>query len=123
VETIKPFRPDEEFYLDEGCYIVELHNTDTDAGCSIARARVEPGVMTRLHCLRGIVERYVMVAGRGEVEVDGQAPVTVKAMDVVTIPPGVSQRIRNTGDSDLVFLCICTPRFDAEKYMQLAPEG
>jgi mannose-6-phosphate isomerase-like protein (cupin superfamily) len=123
VETIKPFRPDEEFYLDEGCYIVELHNTDTDAGCSIARARVEPGVMTRLHCLRGIVERYVMVAGRGEVEIDGQAPVTVAAMDVVTIPPGVSQRIRNTGDSDLVFLCICTPRFDAEKYMQLAPEG
>jgi len=123
VETINPFRPAEEFYLDEGCYIVELHNTDTDAGCSIARARVEPGVMTRLHCLRGIVERYVMVAGRGEVEIDGQAPAIVEAMDVVTIPPGVSQRIRNTGDSDLVFLCICTPRFEAEKYMQLAPEG
>lgn len=123
METINPFRPEEEFYLDEGCYIVELHNTDTDAGCSIARARVEPGVMTRLHCLRDIVERYVMVAGRGEVEIDGQAPATVEAMDVVTIPPGVSQRIRNTGDSDLVFLCICTPRFDAEKYMQLAPEG
>jgi mannose-6-phosphate isomerase-like protein (cupin superfamily) len=64
-----------------------------------------------------------MVAGRGEVEIDGQAPATVEAMDVVTIPPGVSQRIRNTGDSDLVFLCICTPRFDAAKYVQLTQEG
>lgn len=123
VETIDPFRPETEFYLEEGCFIVELHNTGTDAGCSIARARVEPGMMTELHCLRDIVERYVMVAGSGEVEINGQAPAAVAALDVVTIPAGVSQRIRNTGDSDLVFLCICTPRFKAEKYMQLALEG
>ena len=123
METITPFSSADEFYLEEGCYIVELHNTDADAACSIARARVEPGVMTELHCLRGIIERYVMLAGRGEVEIDGQAPVTVAAMDVVTIPAGVSQRIRNTGDSDLVFLCICTPRFTAEKYIQLASKG
>jgi mannose-6-phosphate isomerase-like protein (cupin superfamily) len=64
-----------------------------------------------------------MVAGMGEVEIDGQAPAAVAAMDVVTIPAGASQRIRNTGDSDLIFLCICTPRFEGEKYVQLAPEG
>jgi mannose-6-phosphate isomerase-like protein (cupin superfamily) len=123
MELIRPFRPEAEFYLDEGCYIVELHNTDADADCSVARARVEPGVMTELHCIRGIVERYVIVAGRGEVEIDGQPPATVAPLDVVTIPAGVSQRIRNSGDSDLVFLCICTPRFDAAKYVQLTPEG
>jgi mannose-6-phosphate isomerase-like protein (cupin superfamily) len=123
VETINPFRPADEFYLDEGCYIVELHNTDADAACSIARARVEPGVTTELHCLRDIVERYVIVSGRGVVEVDGQPPVAVAAMDVVIIPANRSQRISNTGDSDLVFLCICTPRFAAEKYIQLAPKG
>jgi mannose-6-phosphate isomerase-like protein (cupin superfamily) len=123
VETINPFRPAEEFYLDEGCHIVELHNTDTDAACSIARARVAPGVTTGLHCLRDIVERYVIVTGRGAVEIDGQAPVAVAAMDVVTIPAGVSQRIHNVGDSDLVFLCICTPRFDTENYIQLMQEG
>jgi mannose-6-phosphate isomerase-like protein (cupin superfamily) len=123
VETIDPFRPATEFYLEEGCYIVELHNTAADADCSIARARVEPGMMTELHCLKGIVERYVMLAGRGAVEIDGQAPAAVTVLDVVTIPAGVSQRIRNTGDSDLVFLCICTPRFVAEKYLQLTPPG
>jgi mannose-6-phosphate isomerase-like protein (cupin superfamily) len=123
VETINPFRPADEFYLDEGCYIVELHNTDADTACSIARARVEPGVTTELHCLRDIVERYVIVSGRGVVEVDGQPSAAVTAMDVVIIPANCSQRIRNTGDSDLVFLCICTPRFAAEKYIQLAPKG
>lgn len=123
METINPFSPADEFYLDEGCYIVELHNTDTDADCSIARARVEPGVTTELHCLRDIIERYVIVSGRGAVEVDGQAPAAVAAMDVVTIPANRSQRICNTGDSDLVFLCVCTPRFDGEKYIQLSPKG
>ena len=121
--TINPFSPADEFYLDEGCYIVELHNTHSDAGCSIARARVEPGVTTALHCLGDIIERYVIVAGSGEVEVDGQAPVAVAAMDVVTIPAGESQRIRNTGDSDLVFLCVCTPRFELKSYLQLAQQG
>ena len=122
METIDPFRPETEFYLEEGCYIVELHNTGTDTDCSIARARVEPGMVTELHCLRGIVERYVRMAGWGEVEINGQAPAAVAPLDVVTIPAGVSQRIRNTGDIDLVFLCVCTPRFEAEKYMQLAPQ-
>ncbi len=123
METIRPFRPADEFYLDEGCHIIELLNTGSDADCSIARARVEPGVTTMLHCLRDTIERYVIVAGSGEVEVDGQAPAVVAAMDVVTIPAGKSQRIRNTGDSDLVFLCVCTPRFDAKNYVQLAQEG
>ena len=123
METINPFRPEEEFYLEEGCYIVELHNTDTDAACSIARARVEPGVTTALHCLRDIVERYVIVSGMGMVEIDGQAPVAVAALDVVIIPANCSQRIRNAGDRDLIFLCICTPRFAAEKYIQRAPKG
>ena len=123
METIRPFRPADEFYHDEGCHIVELLNTGADAGCSIARARVEPGETTRLHCLRDTVERYVIVAGSGEVEVDGQAPAAVAAMDVVTIPAGISQRIRNTGDSDLVFLCVCTPRFDAKNYVQLPQQG
>jgi oxalate decarboxylase/phosphoglucose isomerase-like protein (cupin superfamily) len=35
---------------------------------------------------------------------------------VVLIPPGAAQRISNTGDDDLVFLAICTPRFVREAY-------
>ena len=123
MQTIKAFRPDSEFFLEEGCYIIELHNSADDDGCSIARARVEPGKITELHCLQDIVERYVIVSGSGEVELDGQAPVAVAAMDVVIIPAAVSQRIRNTGESDLVFLCVCTPRFDQKEYRQVTTQG
>lgn len=120
MHMIKAFRPDREFFIEEGCYITELHNSAEDTGCSIARARVEPGVTTALHCLQEIVERYVIVSGRGEVEIDRQSPVPVAAMDVVVIPAAVSQCIRNTGDTDLVFLCVCTPRFEPEQYRQLS---
>jgi mannose-6-phosphate isomerase-like protein (cupin superfamily) len=40
----------------------------------------------------------------------------VKAGDVVLIPAGKFQRIANVGKDDLVFLCICTPRFEAKHY-------
>jgi len=117
--TICRWDQDGEFYTPERCYITELQNKDTDPACSIARARVRPGVTTRLHALRGTTERYVILEGQGAVEIDGRGPVTVSPLDVVHIPPGVSQRITNKGSSDLIFLCICTPRFQRENYLDL----
>jgi mannose-6-phosphate isomerase-like protein (cupin superfamily) len=35
---------------------------------------------------------------------------------VVVIPAGTSQMITNTGKIDLVFYCVCTPRFTADRY-------
>ena len=119
MDTIKRFQPETETYVEEGCYIVELHNSAADADCSIARARVTPGMTTSLHCLNGIQERYVIIEGQGEVRVGNQPPQTVHTLDVVTIPAGVSQSICNTGHADLIFLCICTPRFCVENYQDL----
>ncbi len=106
----------EEFYTDEGCFIQELWNNGEDEGVSVARARVAPGVTTAWHRLRGAWERYIIMAGTGAAEVDGQAPAPVAPGDVVVIPPGVPQRITNTGTEDLIFLCVCTPRFTPERY-------
>ena len=119
METISRFRPDTETYIEEGCYIVELHNSAADADCSIARARVAPGMTTRLHSLRGILERYVIIEGQGEVTVGNQPPQSVQELDVVNIPAGVPQSICNTGHADLIFLCICTPRFVVKNYQDL----
>lgn len=119
--NVEYFREQAEFYIDERCHIVELHNSDSDAECSIARARVEPGVSTRLHCVLATAERYVILEGEGRVEVNGERPVTVGPLDVVNIPAGVAQRITNTGARDLVFLCICTPRFEMQNYTELGP--
>jgi mannose-6-phosphate isomerase-like protein (cupin superfamily) len=119
MEMVKKYSPDSEFFIEEGCFITELHNSDRDAGCSIARARVAPGMTTKLHCLRDIIERYVILAGTGEAEVGDKGAVAVEAMDVVLVPAGVPQRISNKGATDLVFLCICTPRFVTDNYLDL----
>ncbi len=105
-----------EFYTAEKCYITELSNTPEDPDASIARARVEPGVTTRWHWLKGTVERYYIVNGRGRVEVGELPPQEVSAGDIVLIPPKCRQRITNIGSQDLVFLAICTPRFSNDVY-------
>jgi len=107
-----------EYWFREGCYITEWSNSDADPGVSIARARVEPGRTTRWHRLDAITERYVILEGCGRAEVDGQAR-DVQTGDVVVIAPGLAQRITNTGDTDLVFLAICTPRFRPENYSEI----
>jgi mannose-6-phosphate isomerase-like protein (cupin superfamily) len=105
-----------EFYTPEKCYITELSNTPEDPDASIARARVKPGVTTRWHWLKGTVERYYIVDGRGRVEVGKLPPQEVSAGDIVLIPPKCRQRITNIGSQDLVFLAICTPRFSNAVY-------
>lgn len=108
-----------EVLTSEGCYIIETWNVDRDADVSIARARVAPGVTTAWHALEGIVERYLVISGAGEVDVEGLEPCElVGPGDVVVIPANARQRIRNSGTVDLVFYCICNPRFSASAYRQ-----
>jgi len=114
--TILPYNPENEFYIDEGCHIIELSNSSQDTEVSIAQARVEPGVTTRWHRLTETVERYVIISGTGVVEVGELAPTEVNPGDVVLIPALCQQRIWNTGDQDLVFLAICSPRFSTAVY-------
>ncbi len=108
-----------EVYTPERCYIIELANTPDDPDASIALARVVPGVTTRWHRLAGTTERYVIIEGRGRVEVGDLAPRDVVAGDVVIIPPLCLQRIANIGKQDLTFLAICTPRFRQRNYEEL----
>jgi mannose-6-phosphate isomerase-like protein (cupin superfamily) len=111
--------PKEEFYISEGCFITEWSNTPEDPAVSIARARVPPAVTTRWHRLADITERYVILEGSGRAEVGVKSPQDVGPGDVVLIPPACRQRITNTGNTDLVFLAICTPRFTNDAYEEL----
>jgi len=115
MKHIRRFKPQTEFTTAERCAIVELLNDDEYRACSIARARVAPGTSTRRHALRGTIEHYVILEGRGEVEIGGAAA-AVAPLDVVSIPAGTPQRITNIGEIDLVFLCVCTPRFELGAY-------
>lgn len=116
---IKHFDAATEYFTPELCRINELANTADDPDASIARARVAPGVTTRWHRLAGTAERYVVLEGRGRVEIGDVRPQEVGPGDVVLIPPLCRQRISNVGTADLVFLAVCTPRFRPEVYEDL----
>ena len=118
-ESIRQMNPEEEFYTPERCYLVELSNTPVDPELSIARARVRPGITTQWHRLDGINERYCIVSGEAQVETGKLPPKNVKQGDVVLIPSMCRQRITNIGTEDLVFLALCTPRFEKRCYQNL----
>lgn len=105
-----------EYWTPEGCYIVEILNNPDYPEASIARARVEPGVVTRWHRLKATTERYYILHGKGIVQVGALPPTEVNPGDTVIIPPMCPQRIGNKGTDDLVFLAICTPRFTKDLY-------
>ena len=107
-----------EYYFKEGCHILELSNDPDDPEVSIARAKVNPGQSTYWHVLKDTCERYVILQGQGIVYVGEHLEQTVAVGDVVRIPAGVRQKIKNTGDGDLIFLAICSPRFLVANYQQ-----
>jgi len=118
------FDPNQEYFFEEGCYIIELSNSTNDEEVSIARARVEPGQQTRWHRLKDTSERYVVTHGKGLAEVgdageDGEPDsIELNQGDVLVVPALCRQRITNTGSEDLIFLAICSPRFDKSNYIE-----
>lgn len=109
----------QEYYFKEGCYIQELLNDAGDPDASIARARLEPAKTTRWHKLSATTERYVILQGTGRVEINQDIVETVSIGDIVFIPADAAQRIVNTGRDDLIFLAICTPRFQQNVYQDM----
>jgi mannose-6-phosphate isomerase-like protein (cupin superfamily) len=107
-----------EQWTTERCWISELVNDAAWPEFSMARCRVEPGVTTELHAL-SVHEVYVLERGQGLMFIDDGPPRAVGPGDIATIPKQAAQRIRNTGDEDLVFVCVCTPRFSQECYTSL----
>ncbi len=117
--SIKKQNIDHEFYTTERCYITEIFNSADDPDLSIARARVAPGITTCWHRLKNSIERYIIISGQGIVEIGELPAQTIGAGDVVIIPALCRQRISNTGNDDLIFLAICTPRFMIDDYQDI----
>jgi mannose-6-phosphate isomerase-like protein (cupin superfamily) len=60
-----------------------------------------------------------LIRGLGGVEIGEKYPTPFAPFYVVYISAQAPQRIKNIGSDDLIFLCICTPRFRPEPYEKL----
>jgi mannose-6-phosphate isomerase-like protein (cupin superfamily) len=101
----------------DGSLLAELLHPDLVPGaqklrCSVAHAIVPPGESTLPHLLKNSMELYYFLEGRGEMHI-GTRLAMVHAGQIVLVPRGRSQYIRNTGSGDLVFLCIVSPKWQA----------
>jgi mannose-6-phosphate isomerase-like protein (cupin superfamily) len=104
-----------EFIAGDNCILREiLHPDKADLALrySLAHARVKPGLTTWKHRLR-TSEVYYIMEGEGEMFIDGESQ-QVRPGSTVYIPPFATQCIRNTGNQDLVFLCIVDPAWRKE---------
>jgi mannose-6-phosphate isomerase-like protein (cupin superfamily) len=79
---------------------------------SLAEATLAPGQATERHYHGETEEIYVVLTGRGEMEVDGDRR-RVAPGDAVLIPPGAWHQI-SAGDAELRFLCCCAPPYSHE---------
>ncbi len=103
---------------DERLFVTELLNESAVPYLSVARCRVLPGVTTQLHAL-SVNEWYLIEAGLGRMRLGDGEPFDVGVRDAIQIPAGTAQQISNPGDDDLVFLCVCVPRFRPDVYRSL----
>ena len=82
-------------------------------GYSLAHAFLPKGAASLPHRLEGS-ETYYILQGTGTIYIDGQAT-PLGPDDVCWVPPNALQHVENTGDSDLVFLCIVEPYWRPEE--------
>ena len=93
----------------------------SDLACSIAHAIVPKGESTLPHRLLESTELYYILTGTGSMKIDKEI-CPVHTGQIVLIPPGAVQNIRNTGTCDLVFLCIVSPKWQPRDEV-LVPVG
>ena len=82
-------------------------------GYSIAHAIVKPGNASLSHRIKTSSEIYYILKGSGRMYVDEESE-DVGPSDTIYVRPDAIQYIENTGDADLVFLCIVYPSWRAE---------
>jgi len=104
-----------EFVAGDGSLLRELlhpDKADVQIRYSLAHATVPFGQATKPHRLT-TAEVYYVIEGFGTMCIDGESE-PIEPGSTVYIPPGAVQSIENTGDDELVFLCIVDPAWQPQ---------
>jgi quercetin dioxygenase-like cupin family protein len=96
----------EPFTTKDGSTIRELHHTPAQ---SLAEASLEPRQATQRHYHARTEEIYLLTAGGGVLEVDGESR-EVGEGDAVLIPPGAWHELV-AGPEGARLLCVCVPPY------------
>ena len=112
VKTCKYFKS-----LDE-TLICELLHPDQEkeflkTGFSVAHAILKPDESSLPHRMKSSVEVYYMLEGNGLMHIENESA-EVGPNQTIYIPPNTTQWIENIGNSDLKFLCMVYPPWNAE---------
>lgn len=84
-----------------------------ETGYSLAHAYLPAGAASLPHRLVGS-ETYYILQGTGVLYIEEQ-PIPLAPNTVAWVPPNALQHVDNTGESDLVFLCIVEPYWRPEE--------
>ncbi len=104
----------EPYRTKDGSVIREWMGPDSAAqNQSLAEATIAPGAATVTHFHRNSEELYLVTAGRGRLRI-GEEEREVEAGDCALIAPGEIHRIENSGKTDLVVVCACSPPYSHE---------
>lgn len=112
---IKQFEKCEEIIAGDKTVLRELLHPERDnvkINHSIAHAMVKPGNTSAPHKLKN-AEIYFILDGQGKMFIDEESA-DVKKGDAIYIPPQAVQYIKNTGDSNLCFICTVDPAWRKE---------
>ena len=97
----------------DGSTIRELlaHRNSSIRQQSLAEARLGVGCATTPHHHAVTEEIYYILSGTAAMTL-GDETRPVGPGDAIAIPPGARHTIRNTGSTELVFLCTCAPGYE-----------
>lgn len=98
-----------------GCSLREMFNPlkdDLELRFSMAHTTLAAGDITKNHRLHSS-EMYYIIKGKGVIYIDGESE-EVKEGQAIYVPPNKKQRLKNTGNEDLVFLCMVDPAYCVE---------
>ncbi len=112
---IKDLQHCEEFIAGDNSRLRELlHPDKADIAIrySLAHAVIKPGSASTPHMLR-TSEVYYILEGEGIMHINEESA-RVSPGQAVYIPSHARQYIKNTGSSDLIFLCIVDPAWRRE---------
>jgi len=105
----------DEFTAGDGSLLRELlhpDKADIKIRYSLAHATIAPGQATTPHRLT-TSEVYYILEGFGEMFIDDEAE-PVEPGCAIYIPPDAVQHIENTGDDNLIFICLVDPAWRVE---------